>query len=123
GGRALAGDFDADYWARHIRQPTRFHRAAQAAVNDGITRFIEIGPHPVLLGHLATVAGREFDGRETLHRETGASSLIGWLAQECGAPRNGSGSPTGSGNEPADFPGLLALIGRLLGESTGPMAG
>jgi amino acid adenylation domain-containing protein len=113
GSHAVAGDFDADYWARHIRQPTRFHGAVKAAVADGITHFIEIGPHPVLLAHLAAVTGTGFTGRETLHRETGARSLIEWLAQDGARP---SVRPP---SEAADTARLLALIGRLLAGRTG----
>jgi acyl transferase domain-containing protein len=51
GGRAgLAELGRADYWLAHLREPVRFHESMQALAAQGITHFIEIGPHPVLLG-------------------------------------------------------------------------
>ncbi len=41
---------DADYWCRHIRAPVRFAEGFQALLAAGSTVFIEIGPHPVLVG-------------------------------------------------------------------------
>ncbi|ACA14749.1 Beta-ketoacyl synthase [Methylobacterium sp. 4-46] len=41
---------DSGYWTRHIRQPVRFHDGMQTLRRLGYTRFLEVGPHPVLLG-------------------------------------------------------------------------
>ena len=41
---------DADYWVDQIRKPVRFMDAMKVAAEREITTFIEIGPHPVLLG-------------------------------------------------------------------------
>ena len=38
------------YWRRHLREPVRFGDALQAAYDQGRRVFIEIGPHPTLLG-------------------------------------------------------------------------
>lgn len=39
-----------DYWLKHLREPVRFEASMQAVASMGVTHFIEIGPHPVLLG-------------------------------------------------------------------------
>ena len=41
------------YWLRQMRQPVRFAEAVRTALAQGVTHFIEIGPHPVLLGMTA----------------------------------------------------------------------
>ena len=48
GGRASAGDFNAQYWGRNIRMPVLFSDAIAAMIDDGYRYFVEIGPHPVL---------------------------------------------------------------------------
>ncbi len=49
-GRVAAGpEFDASYWAINLRQPVLFADAVQALAADGVTIFVELGPHPVLL--------------------------------------------------------------------------
>jgi acyl transferase domain-containing protein/SAM-dependent methyltransferase len=40
----------ADYWLAHFREPVRFAQSIRAVMSLGITHFVEIGPHPVLLG-------------------------------------------------------------------------
>ena len=57
GALAQEGDFDAAYWARHIRDTVRFPDAAEALFEAGVTRCIEVSPHPALLQHLSTIAG------------------------------------------------------------------
>ena len=37
-----------DYWVAHMRQPVRFGESFRAVMSQGITHFVEIGPHPVL---------------------------------------------------------------------------
>ncbi len=49
GGR-IPGSLDPDYWRRHACSPVRFSDAFRALTTDGFTKFIEIGPDPVLLG-------------------------------------------------------------------------
>ncbi|MEU0792022.1 beta-ketoacyl synthase N-terminal-like domain-containing protein [Amycolatopsis sp. NPDC005961] len=46
-------DFDADYWAAHVRRPVRFRQAVTAAAADGHRVFVELSPHPILRGSLA----------------------------------------------------------------------
>jgi acyl transferase domain-containing protein/acyl carrier protein len=40
----------ADYWRNHLRRPVRFGAAAQTVFDQGRRVFLEIGPHPTLLG-------------------------------------------------------------------------
>ena len=43
---------DADYWWRNIRQPVLFESAVQNLIADGISLFVEIGPHAVMRGYV-----------------------------------------------------------------------
>jgi len=59
-----------DYWLTHMREPVRFAQALQGLLAQGITHFIEVGPHPVLLGMGAECAGGAVvDWLPSLHRE------------------------------------------------------
>ncbi len=46
----------ASYWRDHLRRPVRFAQSVEALVSLGITHFVEIGPHPVLVGMGAACA-------------------------------------------------------------------
>ncbi len=48
----LAGDeiLTAAYWIRHIRETVSFNRGMQTLEKEGVTRYLEIGPEPVLTG-------------------------------------------------------------------------
>ena len=60
-GAAITGEaLDAAYWGRNLRAPVRFAQAVDAAIGEGHRSFLEIGPHPVLSGHVE----RCLDGRE-----------------------------------------------------------
>jgi acyl transferase domain-containing protein/NAD(P)-dependent dehydrogenase (short-subunit alcohol dehydrogenase family) len=41
--------FDAEYWARNLREPVLFGRAVERMVADGYSVFVEVSPHPILL--------------------------------------------------------------------------
>jgi acyl transferase domain-containing protein/SAM-dependent methyltransferase len=59
-----------DYWLRHMRQPVRFAQAMQTLLGQGITHFVEVGPHPVLLGMGAECAvGAPVGWLPSLHRD------------------------------------------------------
>jgi SAM-dependent methyltransferase len=40
----------APYWRRHMREPVRFADSMRTLAAQGITHYIEMGPHPVLIG-------------------------------------------------------------------------
>jgi acyl transferase domain-containing protein len=40
----------SDYWCRHAREPVRFLEGMRTLAEQGAAVFLEIGPHPVLLG-------------------------------------------------------------------------
>jgi acyl transferase domain-containing protein/NADPH:quinone reductase-like Zn-dependent oxidoreductase/NAD(P)-dependent dehydrogenase (short-subunit alcohol dehydrogenase family)/acyl carrier protein len=44
------GESDAGYWVRHARGTVQFHAGMRSLEAEGVTVFLEIGPHPVLLG-------------------------------------------------------------------------
>ncbi|QRR36010.1 SDR family NAD(P)-dependent oxidoreductase [Hydrogenophaga sp. YM1] len=60
--RAEAHELGAAYWGDNLRQPVRFGAAVQRLLDEGVTVFIELGPHPVLLPSVeqtAQAAGAE----------------------------------------------------------------
>ena len=42
------GDWNAEYWARNVREPVRFKAAVEACAADGVHFFVEVGPHGAL---------------------------------------------------------------------------
>ena len=60
----------ADYWVAHMREPVRFAQSMRSLAAQGITHYIEIGPHPVLLGMGADcIAAPDGNWLPSLHRE------------------------------------------------------
>ena len=52
-GQAIEGEaLDAVYWGRNLREPVLFSTAVQRLLDAGITAFIELSPHPILLAAL-----------------------------------------------------------------------
>jgi acyl transferase domain-containing protein len=47
--RAEGHEFGASYWSSNLRQPVLFTDAVGRMLDEGITAFVELGPHPVLL--------------------------------------------------------------------------
>ncbi|MGW3078768.1 SDR family NAD(P)-dependent oxidoreductase, partial [Kitasatospora sp. NPDC001132] len=39
------------YWVRQVREPVRFADAMEWLTGQGVTGFVEVGPHPVLVGN------------------------------------------------------------------------
>ncbi|BCL80784.1 hypothetical protein ccbrp13_32490 [Ktedonobacteria bacterium brp13] len=48
---------DARYWWRNVRQPVQFASGIQHMLDQGMTTFLEIGPHPVLTGYIQECLG------------------------------------------------------------------
>jgi candicidin polyketide synthase FscE len=47
----------AAYWVRQARGPVRFAAAVEAALAQGVTKFVELGARPVLAGMVSQTAG------------------------------------------------------------------
>src|SRR6202012_3776420 len=58
-----------EYWLSHLRQAGRFAESMQAMVEQGITHFVEVGPHPVLLGMGAECVSGEHQWLPSLRRD------------------------------------------------------
>lgn len=52
GGLLDGQHLDPGYWWRNVREPVLFADAVRALVDEGCTRFVEIGPHAVLAPYL-----------------------------------------------------------------------
>lgn len=90
GSREEDAHFDASYWVDNLRQAVLFADATGRLLEDGYTTFIELGPHPVLLGAIQQTAEaaygrlrllpslrREEPAREVLFHSLGALYLDG----------------------------------------------
>jgi acyl transferase domain-containing protein len=99
-GLAVIGN--AAYWRDHLREPVRFAQGVQALDALGTTHYIEIGPHPVLIGMAADCvpAGtgswlpslrRDHDDwgviLESLQTLYAAGAEIDWAGFDAGMPR------------------------------------
>lgn len=75
-GKTIDGDqLDAHYWWRNIREPVKFYDAMDELITEGISLFIEVGPHPVLKRYVDDcLAHREANGLvlTTMKRSAGA---------------------------------------------------
>ncbi|MFF0732687.1 type I polyketide synthase [Streptomyces chartreusis] len=75
----------AEYWYRNLRQTVRFADAVHALLDQGCTRFVESGPHPVLTGAVqscAEAAGTDAVAVGTLRRgEDGTDRVLTSLAE------------------------------------------
>lgn len=79
GGRAEGSDFDAAYWGRNLREPVRFADAVTGLLDDGISIFVELGPHPVLLHAIEQTAhmrGGEVTTISCARREDNESAAL-----------------------------------------------
>ncbi|MBE1494533.1 polyketide synthase 13 [Amycolatopsis lexingtonensis] len=75
-------DFDAGYWAAHLRRPVRFRQAVTAAAADGHRVFVEVSPHPILRGSLARTLGADAVVTGTLRRGQDEVRAFGAAAAE-----------------------------------------
>ncbi|SFW75659.1 type I polyketide synthase [Amycolatopsis australiensis] len=56
GGLLDPARLDAAHWFANLRQPVLFDPAVRAALDEGMGLFVEVSPHPVLLGGLLATA-------------------------------------------------------------------
>ena len=61
----------AEYWVRHVREPVRFAAGLRALLAEGVTAFVEVGPHPVLV----SIVQRATDTQDVL--------WLGSLQRDC----------------------------------------
>ena len=86
-GRRVEGrEFDPVYWGRNLRETVRFTDAINCLLDEGVSAFVELGPHPILLHSIA----------QTSQSRDRQSTLVA-----CGQRENG------------DYNVLLAALGRL----------
>lgn len=72
------GSYTASYWQRQMRCPVRFSSAIGTLIDDGISTFLEVGPHPALSANVHEIlAARGVAGavaftlrRNVLERDT-----------------------------------------------------
>ena len=101
---ASGEECDEHYWWRAIRQPVLFGDSIRTIIDSGITNFVEIGPHPVLMpsvldcmkaGGAKGVAlpsiRRAEDERAVMLRSLGALYTIGCTPQWSALREEGAG--------------------------------
>ena len=79
-GREVTGaELDASYWWDNVREPVQFHDAIGSMIEDGITVFVEIGPHSILQPYMRQIlrdTGCEGTSVESFTKsDSGASAL------------------------------------------------
>ena len=63
GGYLRGTEMGPEHWARHLRQPVLFTQVIERLARDGCTIFIEISPHPLLIGGIRqTLCATGVDG-------------------------------------------------------------
>jgi acyl transferase domain-containing protein/SAM-dependent methyltransferase len=50
GAPVASGELGPAYWRRHVREAVRFHASVRTLAERGLRVFLEVGPHPTLLG-------------------------------------------------------------------------
>jgi acyl transferase domain-containing protein len=85
GEMASGATFDAAYWSRNVRATVQFSAAVKAAFELGLGTFLELGPHPVLVGSISehrTASGEPAAGIGTLRRgQAERTAVLGALGQ------------------------------------------
>ncbi|WP_372454361.1 SDR family NAD(P)-dependent oxidoreductase, partial [Streptomyces tardus] len=107
---AEAGELTtAGYWVTHVREAVRFHDGITALVEQGVARFLELGPDGVLSGMARTSAGQDSDAafvpllRKDRDEETTALAALARL-HVLGAAVDWAAVLDGTGGRPVDLP-------------------
>ncbi|MGA2165152.1 MAG: acyltransferase domain-containing protein [Solirubrobacteraceae bacterium] len=79
GGQLDTAGLDAEYWYRNLRETVRFDRALGGLIERGERAFVEVGPHPVLMGGLRELAEHLLERPEEL-------IAVGSLRRDAGGP-------------------------------------
>ncbi|WP_433390869.1 type I polyketide synthase [Micromonospora sp. KLBMP9576] len=66
----------AEYWYRNLRQTVEFEQTVRGVIADGVTSFVEVSSHPVLVPAV-----------QDLLDETGGGSVVGTLRRDDGGTR------------------------------------
>ncbi|MGA5818082.1 SDR family NAD(P)-dependent oxidoreductase [Kitasatospora sp. NPDC094028] len=79
GGRVDTDGLDGDHWFRNLSSEIRFEQATRALLADGYRTFLEVGPHPGLIGGL----------QETLEDAgpIGPTAVVGTLRRDQSGPQ------------------------------------
>jgi acyl transferase domain-containing protein len=76
------GELDAEYWYRNLRMPVRFDETVAGLPVPEHTFFVEVSPHPVLVGSVLAAVGDRAVVTGTLRRaESGRDAFLAALAQ------------------------------------------
>ncbi|MEV0535385.1 type I polyketide synthase [Kitasatospora sp. NPDC050463] len=101
---------DAGYWYRNLREPVGFEPVIRGLLDDGVTCFVEVSPHPVVsVGVQETIdaAGRDAAVVGTLRRESGGPERMLASAAEAyvrGAAVRWESVLAEAGPRPVDLP-------------------
>jgi myxalamid-type polyketide synthase MxaE and MxaD len=82
-GIADGASLTGDYWVRNLREPVLLSKTVERLAADGLTTFVEMSPHPILLPAIeSTLAAFNRSGiaLPSLRREEGEQRVMLWSA-------------------------------------------
>lgn len=108
GERVDGATLDADYWYRNLRATVEFDSGTRNLLDTGITRFLEMSPHPVLTAAIEDTAeetGRTVTAIGSLRRDDGGRRrlLTSLSAAWCDGASVSWGRVSALGGRPADI--------------------